>query len=65
MRTLCLSAPSRGLVRIVGMLLAGAWAPLVAAQVAAPAKAEAPYVPTPTAIVDRMLTLAGVGPATT
>ena len=35
----------------------------VAAQVAAPAKAEAPYVPTPTAIVDRMLTLAGVGPS--
>jgi hypothetical protein len=28
----------------------------------APAKAEAPYVPTPTAIVDRMLTLGKVGP---
>ena len=32
------------------------------AQVTPPAKAEAPYVPTPSSIVDRMLTLAGVGP---
>ncbi len=31
------------------------------AQPAATAKPEAPYVPTPTSIVDRMLTLAGVG----
>ena len=34
----------------------------VSAAAQAPAKAEAPYVPTPTAIVDRMLTLAGAGP---
>jgi len=32
------------------------------AQGTPPAKAEAPYVPTPSSIVDRMLTLAGVGP---
>ena len=32
------------------------------AQALAPPKPEAPYVPTPTSIVDRMLTLAGVGP---
>jgi len=34
----------------------------VAAQAASPQTPGAPYVPTPTAIVDRMLTLAKVGP---
>jgi hypothetical protein len=57
-------ATSRGVGRIVAaLLLAGAAIAPGMAQVAAPAKAEAPYVPTPTAIVDRMLTLAGVGPS--
>ena len=59
-----LSAASRGGGRIAAaLLLACAAIAPAAAQVAAPAKAEAPYVPTPTAIVDRMLTLAGVGPS--
>jgi len=64
MRSLRLSAPSRrlGLVVVALLLLGGTGIAPGAAQVAAPAKAEAPYVPTPTAIVDRMLTLAGVGP---
>jgi len=58
------SAASRGVGRIAAaLLLACAAIAPGAAQVAAPAKAEAPYVPTPTAIVDRMLTLAGVGPS--
>ena len=50
-----------GLARIVAtLLLAGVGFTPVAAQVATPAKPEAPYVPTPTTIVDRLLTLAGV-----
>lgn len=50
-----------GLARIVAtLLLAGVGFTPVAAQVAAPAKPEAPYVPTPTTIVDRLLTLASV-----
>jgi len=49
--------------RLFAMLFcAGIAVAEVSAQVAAPTKAEAPYVPTPTSIVDRMLTLAGVGP---
>jgi tRNA A58 N-methylase Trm61 len=44
---------------VAALLLTGAIAAPAAAQVAP--KAEAPYIPTPTAIVDRMLTLAGVG----
>jgi hypothetical protein len=63
MRSLRLSVASRCLGLAVVVLLPGGTGVLpVAAQTAPPAKAEAPYVPTPTAIVDRMLTLAGVGP---
>ena len=52
-------------MRNIGCLLALAVCVLVKAVPAAgqaPAVAGAPYVPTPTAIVDRMLTLAEVGP---
>jgi len=47
-------------IDIFGMLLACAFATATSAQ--APGIAGAPYVPTPTDIVDRMLTLAKVGP---
>jgi predicted RNA methylase len=47
-------------VHMFGMLLACAFAAVASAQ--APGVAGAPYVPTPTDIVDRMLTLAKIGP---
>lgn len=63
MRSLRASGASRCLgLAVVAMLVGGIGIVPVAAQPVPPAKAEAPYVPTPTAIVDRMLTLAGVGP---
>jgi hypothetical protein len=56
-------SPARAVGRVVvALLLTCIGAASVTAQHTPPAKAEAPYVPTPTAIVDRMLTLAGVGP---
>lgn len=55
------SSARRALHRVLAACLLTYVTTLPAAgQVAA--KAEAPYVPTPAAIVDRMLTLAGVGP---
>ena len=46
----------------ISLRLAAAAAACCIAQAALPQTAGAPYVPTPTAIVDRMLTLAKVGP---
>lgn len=58
-----LHRPATATCHLLALLLAACVALADAsAQVAAPPKAEAPYVPTPTSIVDRMLTLAAVGP---
>ena len=63
MRTQRHSATATRVARLfAALLVAGGTLVPVSAQVAAPPKAEAPYVPTPTSIVDRMLTLAAVGP---
>ena len=56
------SSAQRDPRRFVAAILFLAWVTTLPAAAQVAAKAEAPYVPTPVAIVDRMLTLAKVGP---
>jgi len=56
------SSAQRDPRRFVAAILFLAWVTTLPAAAQVAAKAEAPYVPTPVAIVDRMLTLTAIGP---